>query len=269
MASQYQKFGFFDELAVLRADDHRKSFPLHRHDVYSLTLVRSGIETTLSGGKELLTPAGNISLTPPGCLHANPNRNNGAYDFTTFYLSPDLLTYLNGGTPLSSRVVVTMNKPGFFSALQQWVTERQTPEALASILYDGVITTLRRAERAEETSTKESTKLTEVLSYLEANLSEKLTLEVLANSAGLSPHYFLRWFRSMKGITPMQYVNLRRIEKARTALAKGAPLVEVAHALGFYDQSHFHRFFLRYVGVTPGAFLQGSNIVQDSGSYGT
>ncbi len=62
----------------------------------------------------------------------------------------------------------------------------------------------------------------------------------------------------------MQYVNLRRIEKACEALASGTPLVEAAHSLGFYDQSHFHRFFLRYIGVTPGAFLRGSNIVQDS-----
>jgi AraC-like DNA-binding protein len=265
MASQYQKFDFFDELAVLQADNHRQNFPLHRHDVFSLTLVRSGFETTLVRGKELLTPTGSVSLTPPGSFHANPNRNNGSYDFTTFYLSPDFLTYLNNGKTLVSQAAVIIDKPAFFSALQQWSMEQQTPESLAAILYDGVITTLRSGMPEEEVQKEENDKLAAVLHYLEANLSEKMTLEMLAKSVDFSPHHFLRWFRSMKGITPMQYVNLRRIEKARTALAEGTPLVEVAHALGFYDQSHFHRFFLRYVGVTPGAFLRGSNIVQDSG----
>lgn len=262
MRSRYQKFGFFDDLAVLRADDYRPNFPLHRHDVFSLTLVRSGVETTIVAGKELLTPTGSISLTPPDCLHANPNRNNGGLDFTTFYLSPDFLDYLNDGTTFSPDAVVIDN-PDMFLALSEWSEESMEPNPLVEILKKGVVIPLDTAAEVSVPG-KEDGKLVEVLAYLEANLAEKITLASLAVIADLSPHHFLRWFRGLKGVTPMQYVNLRRVEKAREALASGMPLVEAAHSLGFYDQSHFHRFFSRYVGVTPGTFLRGSNIVQDS-----
>ena len=263
MASHYQKFGFFDDLAVLRADNYRQNFPLHRHDVFSLTLVRSGVETTLVNGKELVAPVGCLSLTPPESLHANPNRNIGDYDFTTFYLSPDFMTYLNEGKTYSPEAMV-INNPKLFSCLLQWPQKGVEPASLVKWLKGGIVAKIASGE-VKSISEKDDQKLAEVLYYLEANLEEKVTLNTLANIAGLSAYHFLRWFRAMKGITPMQYVNLRRIEKAQEALATGTPLIEVAHSLGFYDQSHFHRFFSRYVGVTPGAFLRGSNIVQDSG----
>lgn len=263
MQSQYQRFDFFDDLAVLRADGYQQNFPLHRHDVFSLTLTRSGVETTIVNGKELLAPAGSISLTPPNCLHANPNRNNGVYDFTTFYLSPDLMTYLNDGLPFSPEAVVIDN-PALFSSLLHWSVEAPAPAQLVELLKRGIVGAIDPGEEVP-ISRAEDEKLVTVLCYLEANLTEKITLDTLAAIAGLSPHHFLRWFRALKGITPIQYVNLRRIEQARGALASGTPLIEVAHALGFYDQSHFHRFFLRYAGVTPGSFFKGSNIVQDEG----
>lgn len=261
MQSQYQRFHFFDNLAVLQADGYRQNFPLHRHDVYSLTLVRSGIETTIVGDKELLTPKRSISLTPPNRLHANPNRNMGGYDFTTLYLSPDLMAYLNDGTPFSTEAAV-INNPALFSSLLKWLEEKPAPDQLMKLLKEGIVKTVDPGEEVTVSRAMDD-KLAAVLNYLEANLAEKVTLNTLAAIADLSPHHFLRWFRGLKGITPIQYVNLRRIEQAREALASGTPLIEVAHALGFYDQSHFHRFFLRYAGVTPGSFLKGSNIVQD------
>ncbi|MEL6357974.1 MAG: AraC family ligand binding domain-containing protein, partial [Bacteroidota bacterium] len=95
--TQFKRYPFFDQLEVLNADGYLADFPLHSHDVVSLTLVRSGVETTRVKGKELRATVGSISLTYPDELHANPNLNGGDYNFTTFYLSPDLLYRLNGG----------------------------------------------------------------------------------------------------------------------------------------------------------------------------
>jgi AraC-like DNA-binding protein len=48
-------------------------------------------------------------------------------------------------------------------------------------------------------------------------------------------------------------MNLR-IEQSCAALAAGAPLADAALSSGFYDQSHFVRFFKRYTGMTPSLF---------------
>ncbi|MEO0733245.1 MAG: helix-turn-helix domain-containing protein, partial [Bacteroidota bacterium] len=73
----------------------------------------------------------------------------------------------------------------------------------------------------------------------------------------------VRWFKARKGIPPFQYLNLLRVEKSISFLHQGLPLAETALRAGFYDQSHFHRFFLRFRGMTPGDFSRGCNIVQD------
>lgn len=54
--THFQHFPFLDDLEVLRADRYRADFPLQAHPRASLTLVRSGCETTRVADRELTTP---------------------------------------------------------------------------------------------------------------------------------------------------------------------------------------------------------------------
>ena len=47
------------------------------------------------------------------------------------------------------------------------------------------------------------------------------------------------------------------IEKARERLRTGAAIAHLAHDLGFADQSHFHRMFVKFYSVTPGCYQRG------------
>lgn len=90
--------------------------------------------------------------------------------------------------------------------------------------------------------------------YIEENYAEAIPLSHLATLAGLSLHRFVTVFREQVGIPPYQYVCRVRIREARTMLRRGLPLVTVALATGFFDQSHLSRHFKRQCGVTPGSF---------------
>jgi AraC family transcriptional regulator len=88
--------------------------------------------------------------------------------------------------------------------------------------------------------------------YIEAHLTERLTLADLAGHAGLSRHYFSRLFRAITGEPPMRYLMTRRIEHARHMLAaRHHSVCEIAMLLHFADQSHFCRSFRRRTGVSP------------------
>jgi AraC-like DNA-binding protein len=99
--------------------------------------------------------------------------------------------------------------------------------------------------------------------YLEAHHHEQVTLAALASVANLSPFHLLRVFRAELGLPPHAYLTQQRIAHAKTLLALGMPIAEVAFETGFVDQSHLTRHFKRLVGVTPGHYLLGSKNLQD------
>ena len=79
----------------------------------------------------------------------------------------------------------------------------------------------------------------------------------------ISPYHLARLFNSQMGIPPHAYLDSVRIRQARRLLTLGRPILEVALATGFADQSHFTRRFKRTVGVPPGDFVKHRKIVQD------
>jgi len=95
-------------------------------------------------------------------------------------------------------------------------------------------------------------RLNRVIAFVDANVSQDLCLSTLAAVAGMSPYYFCRSFKQSTGITPHRYVLNRRMEQARQLLEqKSISLLEVAHLVGFTDQSQFTRVFHKMVGTTP------------------
>ncbi|RYG62984.1 AraC family transcriptional regulator [bacterium] len=91
-----------------------------------------------------------------------------------------------------------------------------------------------------------------VRDYIEDELDSDLSLNEMAEIAGLSPYHFARCFKETAGKTPHQYVISRRVERARQLLATSRlSLAQIALQCGFSDQSHLSRQFKRSLGVTP------------------
>jgi len=93
-----------------------------------------------------------------------------------------------------------------------------------------------------------------VIDYLRANLSRRLTLEELAEVAGLSPFHFLRSFQAQHHATPQQMLMALRLFEAKRLLAAGETPAQTALAAGLTDQAHLTRAFTRRYGVTPGRY---------------
>jgi AraC family transcriptional regulator len=91
--------------------------------------------------------------------------------------------------------------------------------------------------------------------YIQEHLAEDVSLQTLADLAGVSPFHFLRLFKRTTRRTPHRYLLERRLERARELLRRGSlPLAEVAVEVGFCDQSHLTHHFKRTYGLTPGEF---------------
>ena len=97
--------------------------------------------------------------------------------------------------------------------------------------------------------------LKSIQGYIDAHLEKALSIEEMASRVGISPSYFARSFRSSVGLAPHAYVMHRRLLRAQELLANtDLPLIDIALATGFADQSHFSRRFHQMTGVPPRAF---------------
>jgi AraC family transcriptional regulator len=98
-------------------------------------------------------------------------------------------------------------------------------------------------------------RLRRVVDYVEASLTDPVSLADLAAAAGLTRMHFAAQFRAATGLPPHEYLTRRRIERAQEMLLEDdLALVEVALSVGFQTQSHFTSVFKRFVGQSPRAW---------------
>jgi AraC family transcriptional regulator len=91
--------------------------------------------------------------------------------------------------------------------------------------------------------------------YMDAHFIEKIELDDISKKAFLSVHHFKRSFKDLFGITPHQYINKKRIEKAQMLLTKtNYSVKEICNRSGFEDTSSFIRLFKRNMVTTPRIF---------------
>jgi AraC-like DNA-binding protein len=132
--------------------------------------------------------------------------------------------------------------------------ERSTlvTETLAAVLSDEPAEARRRAPRA----------VRRARAFLHEAVGEKITLDALADYAGLDKFHLVRAFRAEVGLPPYEYLTHVRIARARALLERGVLVAEAAHAVGMYDESQLHRHFRRIVGTTPGRYARDFTVAQ-------
>lgn len=98
-------------------------------------------------------------------------------------------------------------------------------------------------------------KLKDVLYFIRNCYDTPITLDAMAEKAGMSPKYFCRFFKELTDKTPVEYLNTYRIERAaRKLTGTDLPVTEIAFSCGFNDLSYFIKTFKHYKGMTPREF---------------
>lgn len=136
--------------------------------------------------------------------------------------------------------------------------EFRKEDALAPLAMEGIALEFL-AVAARQTVRREPARpprwLRWVRDALHDRFREAVSLQELADAAGVHPAHLARTFRRHFGCTVGDYVRNLRLERGREELKAGdRPLLEIALLLGFADQSHFCTSFKRHTGMTPSAF---------------
>lgn len=91
--------------------------------------------------------------------------------------------------------------------------------------------------------------------YIEKNLHREITLTELADKVGYNKTYFVKRFKILFGISPMQFVNNMRLERAKQMLSStDKSITEIAESIGFQCIHYFSRNFKHNIGVMPSEY---------------
>jgi len=90
------------------------------------------------------------------------------------------------------------------------------------------------------------------MTYIETHLAEHIVVEAIARMSNLSARSLMRLFRKQVGTTVVDFIQRRRIARARLLLQQeGRTCAEIAFECGFGSVQHFNRIFRRFEKVSP------------------
>jgi AraC-like DNA-binding protein len=113
----------------------------------------------------------------------------------------------------------------------------------------------REGARSHGTNTS---RLAAAFELIERQIHRQIAIEELAEAVGVSDQYFCQLFKNVTGKRPMEYVNQRRIERAKEILVRdpSATIREVGRRVGLDSSSYFATVFRKYALMSPRQFRE-------------
>ena len=228
--------------------------PAHQHaDEYQWCLVLNGGFEESAGRQRENCGAGSFVVRPPDCVHADHFAAARGICLNVFpedaWLAKhnfDLLRdrYAHHRTRRLRRL-------GQALARELRTTDSSGRIAVESLVLE-LLSSVARLERTAHDGHPRW--LAAALDRIEAEPDSDLSLDALAEDAGVSAGHLARTFRAVFGRSVGAHVRKRRLAQAEALVRHGKlPLAEVAAAAGFCDQAHFCRAFKAHYGISPTA----------------
>jgi AraC family transcriptional regulator len=243
--------------------------PWHWHDCLMILLPRVGSvdfrDETRTGGTWLSEDR--FVVVPKTLSHQTAARRTD-HDHLAIYATDDQLARIDSRLGSLSRVRAKLGAPTFFaispemrSLLRLCQTcepaDLATQSARGHLVAALLINCLSQIERGEQLSastpgTHGDALVSEVKSYIANNVSNDLSLDLIANAFGLSRRHVTRLFREKTGLTIGEFHERERVGRARELLeATDLPVGEVAWRVGLDSGSALARMMRRITGITP------------------
>jgi AraC-like DNA-binding protein len=258
-------------LEAMHARFERHVYHRHSHDTYSFGVTEHGAQTFTCRGERHTSAAGMVMAFNPDDPHDGWAADETGFTYRIVHIGPELLggvladrTGRGSGLPLFAAPV--LDDPVAAAALRRLhaaLMGPATPLARDERLAVAVATLHRRATTPlpgpHHAAAANRTLAAVVRDRLHARYLDDLDMDDLARSAGHSRFAVYRAFRAAYGLAPSDYQRQLRVRAARDLIVAGRSPAAAAAAAGFADQAHLTRWFVRYLGLTPGALRRAAH----------
>ncbi len=98
-------------------------------------------------------------------------------------------------------------------------------------------------------------KLVPAVEYIENYIDKQINVDMLSKMCSMSSSHFRRLFKEVYGVTPIEYINRKKIEKAKDLIrSREYKISEIAEMTGFNSAYYFSRIFKQITNVSPKNF---------------
>jgi len=253
-------------IETLRAHFQGHAYDPHWHDAYLVGVTETGVQQFHCRRQRYASLAGQVFMLEPGDVHDGDAPHAGGFTYQTLYLAPAWvereLSQVFAEAPDHCQLgfaQIQANDPRLaattafaFKALHQRELRIVRQAAL-----DDLLTSLTRhlhwrlRAHADPRLPQVALRARE---YLHAHAHRDLGMDELALACNIDRFRLTRAFKAAFGLPPHAYLVQLRLAQARRLLATGRHCAQVAADLGFADQSHLGRWFVRAYGITPAAY---------------
>ncbi len=244
---------------------------LHSHSFYEVLYICSGSIQYLIGTERYRLQPGDVVLVPPGISH-RPLLGDGdlqTYRRYVLWLSTDFVRSLapyfpRDGFHCRSLLRTAGTKVSRIGRMfQNGIRERtQEKPGWRAALYANTLALMVEFYRIVTDDhvlhpvSEKPQLLDQILTYIEENLSSRITLAGTARQFYISESTVSAIFRKEMGISFYRSVTQRRLIASKNLILSREPLENVAAKVGFSDYSSFYRAFRQEYGISPRQFRE-------------
>ena len=227
----------------------------HSHEYFHYLYVKSGSGTIDIDTKSYALIPGHIYIMARGIRHSIYSGENGlsAYEIKFNTVDKEKRERLER-LPHKIELVGCKAEDIFENIFTEMQNMDVYYERVVEALLEQLIFILIRSSEnnREKRTTTYSQKFSDVLFYMNQNLSKEITLKTLADIVHMEKIYFLKSFKAAIGATPMDYLRRLRINKAKKLLANSdMNITQISSAVGFQTIHHFTGVFKKSTGKSP------------------
>jgi len=243
---------------VFHAHFTEYAYPMHVHEAWTLLIVDDGAVRYDLDRHEHGTPHDTVTLLPPHVPHNGSPATPHGFRKRVLYLDATHLREDLIGSAVDQpdlRDPVLRRRVGQLHTALAHAGDELEAESRLTFIGERLRSQLRPNAGAD-TPRPDPALARRLRELLDERVVDGLTLDEAAGLVHAHPAHLVRAFSTAYGIAPHQYLNSRRVDRARRLLLDGRSPGEVASATGFFDQSHLTRHFRKLVGVTPGRYAK-------------
>ena len=250
-----------------RPDPEDFDYRLHSHHMHEIYYFLSGSADFTVEGNRYELKKGTVIFSAGGQVHHVAIKDSTApYERLVFMFAIDRFPMLMSDITASAEKGLHVyhlderEQIWFEESCNTVKNERMSDEVRSeaiSALVGMIITKLSaKTEAAVNNSAAESDTVKELVRYLNRNLMEDLSLDIIEREFFRDRAYLNRCFKSAVGCSIWEYVIRKRIAAARGRLVITGHVGEAFAASGFRDYSVFYRNYVKCTGLSPAADLR-------------